>query len=56
MKIRRAMLSETKKSYNDAVAWGKRELEIIETKERIRNELIEMINSIRKEQKSVLVK
>ena len=56
MKIRHAKLSETKKSYKDAVAWGKRELKIIEKKERIRNELAEMINSIRKEQKAVLAK
>lgn len=32
MKIRHAKLSETKKSYKDAVTWGKRELKIIEKK------------------------
>lgn len=51
MMNKHAVLSETKKSYSEAVAWGKRELKQLEKKERIRKELIEMINSIRKEQK-----
>lgn len=51
MDYNRAVLSETKKSYKEAVSWGKREMEKIEKKERIQKELVEMINSIRKEQK-----
>ena len=56
MKLRHVTLSETKKSYADAVLWSKREVKKIEKKEKIQKELIAMVNAIRKEQKVKKIK